>query len=311
MIKHKIENFINRIVKNSVESLKFQNGCSHLNLMKFFYKDVVKLNEVEMKIFSQNGEDGIIDYLINQLNIEKPKFLEIGIGDYSESNTRFIYERTSPKGMVVDCINDLEKKIKKKVKVWKGDLIIINKEINSSNALQLLNKDNMLNDLDLFSIDIDGIDYWILEQLPKHFSKIVVLEYNPTFGFDLEVTVPNTSNFNRSKYHYSNLCFGMSFKAAMNLMNKKGFYFIGSNLLRNNAFFISKKYQKKIFFKNLKIDTSNSNIVSNFRESRGKNKKLNYLNGINKLKEILDCKVVDLNNKNKKIFKIRDLMPRN
>jgi hypothetical protein len=308
MIKHKIENFINRIVKNSVESLKFQNGCSHLNLMNFFYKDVVKLNEVEMKIFSQNGEDGIIDYLTKQLNIAKPKFLEIGIGDYSESNTRFIYERTSPKGMVVDCINDLEKKIKKKVKIWKGDLKIINKEINSSNALQLLNKDNMLHDLDLFSIDIDGIDYWILDKLPKHFSKIVVLEYNPIFGFDLEVSVPNISNFDRTKYHYSNLCFGMSFRAAVNLMDKKGFYFVGSNFLNNNAFFVSKKYKKNIYFKNLKIDKTKSNIESNFRESRDKNKKLNYLSGKNKLKEILDCKIINLRNKKKNILKIKNLI---
>ena len=69
MIKQKIENFINRVAKNSIESLKFQNGCSQLNLMRNYYKNVTKLNDVELKIFSQNGEDGIIDYLTNQLRI--------------------------------------------------------------------------------------------------------------------------------------------------------------------------------------------------------------------------------------------------
>lgn len=308
MIKQKIENYINRIAKKSFEDLKFQNGCGQLNIVRNFYKDIRRLHEVELKIFSQNGEDGILDYLLYCLKIVKPKFIEIGIGDYSESNTRFIFERTSAKGMVIDCINDLEKKIKKRVKVWKGDLKIINKEINSRNTLQLLNKHNMMDNLDLFSLDIDGVDYWILDKLPKFFSKIVVLEYNPTFGFDLEITVPNISNFNRTKYHYSNLCFGMSFRAAVNLMDKKGFYFVGSNFLNNNAFFVSKKYKKKIYFKNLTIDNTTSNIESNLRESRDKEYKLNYLSGKNKLKEILDCKIVNLRNKKKDIIKIKNLI---
>ena len=54
----------------------------------------LELFEVDYKIFSQNGEDGIIDYLIYNLNLEKPTFLEIGVGDYAESNTRFLFERS-------------------------------------------------------------------------------------------------------------------------------------------------------------------------------------------------------------------------
>ena len=54
------------------------------------------------------------------------------------------------------------------------------------------------NQLDLFSLDIDGIDYWILEKMPQNFSKIAVLEYNPLFGAELEITVPNIDNFSRT-----------------------------------------------------------------------------------------------------------------
>ena len=41
---------------------------------------IIELNQTELKIFSQNGEDGIIDYLTFQLGIKKPKFVEIGRG---------------------------------------------------------------------------------------------------------------------------------------------------------------------------------------------------------------------------------------
>lgn len=303
-----IKRFKELIFKNYLEKRLYMLGSSHFIKSRAYYKNIENLSDTEFKIYSQNGEDGILDYLIFSLGIKRPKFIEIGIGDYSESNSRFIFERTSPKGMVVDSIPDLENKIKKRIKIWKGDLKIVNKEINSNNVLDTIKKDKMMVDLDLFSIDIDGIDYWVLDKLPKFFSKIVVLEYNPTFGFELEVSVPNIPNFNRSLYHYSNLCFGMSLKAAVEIMEEKNFYFVGVNLMRNNAFFISKEFQKNDYFKNLKIDKLEQINEANFRESRDKNGTLNYLSGKEKIKEISECEVVDLSDPSLPKVKIRDLL---
>ena len=88
-------------------------------------------------------------------------------------------------------IQNLEKKVSKIVKLWKGDLTIIETAVTSENILHILNSNDFDNNLDVFSLDVDGIDYWILEVLPEKLSKIVVLEYNPTFGPNLEVTIPN------------------------------------------------------------------------------------------------------------------------
>ncbi len=300
----KIKEFL---FKNYLEKKLYMIGCSHVLSMRSKYENISNISDVDFKIYSQNGEDGILDYLLTRLNIQRPKFLEIGVGDYSESNTRFIFERTSAKGTIIDCIEDLEIKVRKRIKLWKGDLSIINEKINSNNILDILYKKNNFKDIDLFSLDIDGVDYWILEKLPPHFSKVAILEYNPTFGYNLEISVPNILEFDRTKYHHSNLCFGMSFKAAVNLMKRKGFYFVGSNLLRNNAFFISDKYEKNKFFKNLVIDESNQNVDSNFRESRDINNELTYLTGKKKIEQILDCKVVDLSNLENTIFKLKDI----
>ena len=166
-----IKKFKELIFKNYLEKKLFMLGTSHFIKSRAYYKNIENLSDAEFKIYSQNGEDGILDYLIFSLGIKRPKFIEIGIGDYSESNSRFIFERTSPKGMVVDSIPDLENKIKKRIKIWKGDLKIVNKEINSNNVLDTIKKDKMMVDLDLFSIDIDGIDYWVLDKLPKFLAK--------------------------------------------------------------------------------------------------------------------------------------------
>jgi len=298
---------LNNFLKKYLQKKQFLNGHSNIITHRNNYKNLITLNDIEYKVFSQSGEDGIIDFLLNSLKIVKPKFVEIGVGDYSESNTRFIYERCSPKGLIIDCLNGFEKKVLSNIKIWTGDLKIIENYVSDKNVLDLLEKNNFINDVDLFSLDVDGIDYWILQELPQNFSKIAIIEFNANFGEELEVTVPNLEKFDRTKYHYSNLCFGMSLKAAINIMDKKNYYFIGTNLMRTNAFFISKSFSKNEYFPQIKVDDISKISDVNFRESRDKSGRLNFLSGKEKIKEIRECEVVDLSNQNK-IAKIKDLI---
>ena len=89
----------------------FAIGSSHFSLMRQSYPNIKSLTEADYKVFSQTGEDGIIDYLLYSLDIKTPRFVEIGVGDYRESNTRFLYERASCKGLIIDVIKDLEKRV--------------------------------------------------------------------------------------------------------------------------------------------------------------------------------------------------------
>tara|TARA_Y100000590_G_scaffold213372_1_gene241767 strand:- start:30702 stop:31628 length:927 start_codon:yes stop_codon:yes gene_type:complete len=307
-MKKIFQSLINRFFKSYLQKKQFSDGHSNIIIHRKNYANLKNLNNIEYKVFSQSGEDGIIDFLLHNLKIIKPKFIEIGVGDYSESNTRFIYERCSPKGLIIDCVNELEKKVSKNIKMWTGDLKVIENYVDSKNILNILQENNFIDNIDLFSIDIDGIDYWILEKLPSNFSKIAIVEFNANFGEKLEITVPNIDNFNRTTYHYSNLCFGMSLKAAINIMEKKNYYFIGTNLMRTNAFFISKNYSKEEYFPEIEINKTSIVSDVNFRESRDKAGRLNFLSGKNKIEEIGECEVVDLSNQKKKITKIKDLL---
>ena len=298
----------NFFFKSYLQKKQFLNGHSNIITHRKNYENLKNLNDIEYKVFSQSGEDGIIDFLLSNLNIEKPKFIEIGVGDYSEANTRFLYERCSPKGLIIDCLNDLENKISKNIKLWTGDLKIVENYINSKNLIKILEENDFMNDIDFFSLDIDGIDYWILEKLPSNFTKVAVIEFNANFGDELEITVPNMENFNRTEYHFSNLCFGMSIKAAINLMEKKNYYFIGTNLMRTNAFFISKDYSKDKYFPNIEIKNKLTVSDVNFRESRDKNGKLSFLSGKDKIEKIKECEVIDLSSSTKRIIKIKDLL---
>ena len=98
----------------------------------------------------------------------------------------------------------------------------------------------------------------------------------------------------------------MSLKAAIKIMNEKIFIY-RTNLLRNNAFFISKNYNKDEYFRNLIINNIENSTDANFRESRNIEGNLNYLNYEKRLNEILECEVVDLSNNLNKLVKLKDL----
>ena len=291
----------------SFDKIMFCVGQVQISQNKNKYAEITDLTETEVKIFSQNGEDGIINYLVDKLKLNNKNFVEIGVGNYRESNTRFLYNTYHPKGLIIDCIDDMEKKVKPFVNLWKGDLRICNKQINSDNIMDTLNQECDY-EIDIFSIDIDSVDYWIIEKLKKNISKIFVAEYNPVFGSEFEVTVPNISGFERSKYHYSNLCYGMSLRALINLMDKKNYYFIGTNLQKINAFFISKDFSKEEFFKNIKIKNLDNYTNSNIRDSRDKNNNLSYLSGDNKFKEIEECRVINLKDNKNTLVQLKDLV---
>ena len=316
---HNIYNFLARLIvrlvkkfnfkKNFTNKLIFNVGLNSLFHNKNFYEKAKNINENELKIYSQNGEDGIIDFLLYKLKILKPNFIEIGVGEYVESNTRLLYDRFYQKGLIIDCIKNLELKVLSNVNAWKGDLKILEESVNPENIEKLITN-NCHFEIDLFSIDIDGVDYWVINKIKRNISKIFIAEYNSVFGDEFDISVPNIKNFNREKYHHSSLCYGMSLKALIRIMKEKNFYFIGTNNFKNNAFFVNKNFSIDKYFSNLdKIDTNNLSPYTNslFKESRDKLGKLNFLSDDKRLEEIKECEIIDFSDNLGTLKKIKDL----
>ncbi|MDC0627759.1 hypothetical protein OAO99_04230 [Candidatus Pelagibacter sp.] len=306
-----VKNLINRLkffFKRRFDQNLILNANTHFVRARKNYESVKKLNDLEFKVFSQNGEDGIIDYLIYSLNINKLKFVEIGVGDYTECNTRFLINSYPFKGLLCDINSKLNDNLKYTFDTHRGSIKVFNNYVNSSNILEILKSNNFHKKLNLFSIDIDSMDYYVIEKLPNEISDIFIAEYNQNFGPNLEVTVPHLDQFDRHKYHYSGQCYGLSLRALINLMKKKGYVFLGCNVECCNAFFIleSKKDLIKLSFPDENDLTSYFNdYVCDVRDKNGK-----ILNiSINeRLEYIKDCNIIDLSNNNIKVKKISDLI---
>lgn len=293
MIKKIIKKFLSKKIKSmfleEYEKKIFLEGkkLSILNLKK---KKINDLSEIEYKVFSQWGEDGIIDWITSKLKDIPKSFLEIGTENYNESNTRYLLQNKNWTGYIVEGNKKAVEEIKKNRIFWKYNLTVKNAFINSTNINQILKKIKIPKKIGLLSIDIDSIDYWVLKELKYVIPVIIVCEFNPLFGKKKLVTVPNKKNFIRTKEHFSNLYYGASIKAFQSLLKKNGYIFIGTNTAGNNAFFIKKNYSKNV----LNLIKKKKIFESQFRESRNKQNKLNFLNKKESLNQIKNKTIYDL-----------------
>lgn len=264
-------------------------------------KRIKDLSEVEFQVYSQWGEDGIIDWLVNKFPEIPKSFLEIGTENYKESNTRFLLVNKNWDGFIIEADKNSVKDIKSQRVYWRHNLTIENQFVDQNNINTIIKRINIPKKLGLLSLDIDGIDYWVLKKLSVLEPSIVICEYNSLFGQKKAITVPYKKNYIRSNEHYSNLFYGASIKAFIDLLKKRNYFFIGTNSAGNNAFFVNqniwKKAKKLIYEKKI--------FISKFRESRNLKGELTFLNKKKSLEMIKNKIVIDLkNNQKKKLFEL-------
>lgn len=237
-------------------------------------------DDIEFSVFSQFGDDGIIQFLIDQIKPKEKFFVEFGVENYLESNTRFLLQNNNWSGLVMDGNKDNIDYIKKQDFYWKHDLNAKGAFVTTENINTLL--ENVPKKIGLLHIDIDGNDYWIWKAVNVMEADIVIVEYNSVFGYERAITVPYDALFVRQQKHYSYLYAGASLLALCDLAEEKGYYFVGSNSAGNNAYFI-----KKEKIGNLKpLSVKEGYIESKFRESRNEKGELNFVAGTNRLKII-------------------------
>ena len=90
-------------------------------------------------------------------------------------------------------------------------------------------------------------------------------------------------------------------------MDEKGYYFLGVNRLRNNAFFINNDFPKIKFFNNIETIDLKDCANSNFSESRNVKGGLSFLRGKQKIDEIKHCEVINLEKSENELIKIKNL----
>ncbi|OYU94266.1 MAG: hypothetical protein CFE21_16905 [Bacteroidetes bacterium B1(2017)] len=224
-----------------MESVKLLQAKGIIHQMKPSYNSVQDFSEIEFSVFSQLEDDGIIQYLIHTLKIENKFFIEFGVQNYIESNTRFLLMNDNWNGLIYDGSKDNIDFVKNDYYYWKYNLKARNLFITSENINEAFIADGVPKNPGILHIDIDGNDYWIWKSIEVINPTIVIMEYNGGFGSEKAVTVPYKPDFERYSAHFSGLFFGASLQSLCDLAEQKGYYFVGSNSYGNNAYFVKKE----------------------------------------------------------------------
>lgn len=249
------------------------------------------LQDFEFKAFSQFGEDGIIQRLIQLVPVKHKTFIEFGVEDFHESNCRFLMMNDNWSGFVIDGSEENIERIKAADFYWRHELTALRRFVTRENVSETLRSSGFDPDLGILSIDLDGVDYYLWEELDWLRPRIMIAEYNSVFGPDRAITVPYDPAFVRHDKHHSGLYFGCSLGALHHLATSRGYSLVGSTSDGVNAFFV----RNDVMPKGLRaLTVAEAYVASKFRESRHPDLSLSYVGGTDRIELIRGLPVVNV-----------------
>lgn len=250
------------------------------------------LHDAEFKVFSQFGEDGIIQYLQQLVikNESEKRFIEFGVENYLESNTRFLLVNNNWRGLVFDGSRENIESIKSQEFYWRNDLTAKNAWIDRDNINDLIKSEGFDGEVGILSVDIDGNDYWVWESIEVVNPIIVIVEWNSLFGDKAAISIPYSPSFQRTEAHFSNLYYGASIAALHHLGEKKGYKLIGSNSAGNNLFFVREDRIGPL----KALSPNDAYVESKIRESRDEKGDLSFKSRSDREALIKHLPVVDV-----------------
>ena len=289
-----IKSILNKLLflgffKDQVSKIKINQSINLTN--SIHTKSLKDLNEFNFSIFSQFNEDAIIQFLVKSLNIKNKTFVEFGVENYEEANTRLLLEKDNWQGLVIDCSHENINHIKNQNYFWRHNLIAISDFVSVENINEILKKNNFVGEIGLLSIDTDGNDLWIWKEINEIKPVILIIEYNAKLGKEKSLSIKYNANFKRASSGLNKLIYGASLKALEKISEEKGYSLVCTNKNGNNAFFVRNDCLNQKIYKQSIQDRFK---MSSFRE---------YLNEKNQ-KNVDDKFILDFLIKSEKFVEI-------
>jgi hypothetical protein len=195
------------------------------------------------KVYSQQDEDGIINAIFKRIP-HNGTFVEIGLQDGTECNSLNLL-LNGWKGIWVEGDPAQVSRISKSIGTTEapGILKVINTFVDRESILQVCKESLAFvksGTLDFFSMDIDGNDYYLVEEMLKGDFKpsVFCVEYNGRFPVGMNVKI----KYNREHLWDMTEYMGASLSAYTDLMGRHGYTLLCCNVVGVNAFFIRNEF---------------------------------------------------------------------
>ncbi len=200
-----------------------------------YLPDIIeKLQKKEKNIYSQHGEDGVIEAILEKISVKHKYLVEFGAHDGVDmSNSRNLIVNHGWNALLIEADKRFFKNLEK-IYENQNNIVLLNSFVTQSNINQLFKDAGVPGDFELLSIDVDGPDYYLWEALTEFEPKIVIVEYNSSILPDKEYIVPLDKVFEYGATSKE----GASLLAFYNLGKAKGYQAIYTELSGANMFFV-------------------------------------------------------------------------
>jgi len=194
--------------------------------------------DVEFRSYSQNGEDGILLYLFSLLGHGSRRAVEICAGDGIECNTANLIINHGWTGLLVDGNPESIARGREFYARCPTTFVypptLVQAWVTAEGVDALLAEHGFTGEIDLLSLDLDGVDYWIWRAIRSIRPRVVVLECHTGLGAERSVTVPYREDFRQAPEGSA----GASLRAFVKLGAEKGYRLVGCQRYGFNAFFL-------------------------------------------------------------------------
>jgi len=207
-------------------------------------------DEVGFRCYSQFDEDGILLYLFAMIGATHKVAVEICAGDGRQCNTANLIINHGWQGYLFDGNSENIHTGRKyfgehnNTFIWPPALTCA--WITAENVNETIGSAGVTGEIDLLSLDIDGMDYWVWKAINRINPRVVLCETNNAILQDEALTVPYKADFVRdlnATPHYH----GASLAATAKLASEKGYRLVGTCRYGFNAFFIRQDIAKDLF----------------------------------------------------------------
>lgn len=191
------------------------------------------LLDYKRDVYSQTGEDGIVEKILEVIPQNDKWCVEFGAWDgLFLSNTRNLIESRGYSAVLIEADKKRFLELQRNYS-QRNNVVTINAFVGfreEDGLDRILNGTSIPCDFDLLSIDIDGNDYHVWKAVSRYKPKVVAIEFNPTIPTPIKFVQPAEPSINQ----------GASLLSLVELGKEKGYELV--SVLLFNAFFVKKEY---------------------------------------------------------------------
>ena len=251
----KIKDQLNTLSRLTMSQIEINQRALVVKYNELYKKDkalLPALADTGFRVHSQFEEDGLLLYIFSIIGTRTKKSVEIGTSDGTECNTSNFILYHGWKGLLIDGSEEMMKRGRAFFAAHPNAVLnepkLVNSWISKDNINDTIRNNGFEGEIDLLSIDIDGVDYYILDAINCISPRVIICEINSAVPLGRALTIPYSDDFYCwDKPYPENVFRSLSLTAAQKLMKSKGYRMVGAHRLGFNIIFIKNGIGEDVF----------------------------------------------------------------